>query len=249
MTVMDGEPPGACHAGRTMAPHPLDRAFLTGIDGVTDVALVRHGQQDFADDGVVADYVDPHLSELGRRQAETVADHLAVAFPTPDRPPVAVYSSDLHRARDTGVAIADRHGLTPTEIGDLREIGTFAEAPEGARMRDLVDDVTLAAMRQRFVRERRWDVYPYGEDGRNFRRRVMTALEAIALRHAGEHVVVACHGGVINVLVAEIVRTAADMVYRPAHASVHRFRHHDGQWAIDRLNEIHHLEAAGVLSY
>ena len=226
-----------------MAPSPIDRAFLTGIDGVTDVVLVRHGQQDFDEDGTLADFTDPHLSALGRRQIETVADHLA------GRTPVAVYSSDLHRARDTGLAIADRHGATPVEVGDLREIGTFAEAPEGARLRDLVDEVTLTAMRQRFVRERRWDVYPYGEDGRDFRRRVMTALETLALRHTAEYVVVACHGGVINVLVAEIVGATADMVFRPAHASVHRFRHHDGRWAIDRLNEVHHLEAADVLSY
>ena len=227
-----------------MSASPLDLAFLTHLDGVTEVVLVRHGQQDV--DPATArssDWVDPPLSEIGQRQAEVVAEHLRL------RRPDAVYTSALQRARVTGLVIAEHHGLEPIVEEHLAEIGTFSRLPEGKEPADVLTEEELRLVRERFVRERSWDVYPYGEPSAEFRRRVLDAFDAIAARHQGGYVVVACHGGVINALASRVAASPADMIFRPAHASVHRFRHLDGTWAIDRLNEAHHLEAAGILTH
>jgi broad specificity phosphatase PhoE len=222
---------------------PLDLAFLTGIEDVTEIVLVRHGQQD-VDPATArrADWIDPPLSATGRRQAEVVAEHLR------GRRPDAVYTSGLQRALDTGRAIAAHHRIEPIVDEQLAEIGTFSELPRDKELSDLLDEAELQAVRERFVRERRWDVYPYSEASADFRRRVLRSLDRIAADHPGGYVVVACHGGVINVLVAEVAASSTDMIFRPAHASTHWFRHRHETWAIDRLNEIHHLQAAGVLT-
>ena len=62
-----------------MQPTPLDRAFLTNIGTATELILVRHGQQVWPDPATstVSEWVDPPLSDLGRRQAEAVGLALA----------------------------------------------------------------------------------------------------------------------------------------------------------------------------
>ena len=78
----DAPPPAA----RTFSS--MDQAFLTGQPGTGELILVRHGQQQYPEAGMrkFADWVDPPLSELGRRQAEAVGRALA------GRPVAAVYS-------------------------------------------------------------------------------------------------------------------------------------------------------------
>jgi hypothetical protein len=60
-------------------PNVFDRAFLTGIEGVTEIVLVRHGEQYVPDwrGGPVGDIVDPPLSERGEAQARLVAERFS----------------------------------------------------------------------------------------------------------------------------------------------------------------------------
>jgi len=59
-------------------------------------------------------------------------------------------------------------------------------------------------------------------------------------------VVVACHGGVINAYVGEVIGLDTAMFFRPAHASVHRVRAHELTRALWSLNETHHLVGEGI---
>ncbi len=77
--------------------------------------IVRHGQCESGPEGFIQGQTDSPLTELGRRQAEAIADRLT------DEGFSAVYSSDLSRARDTAEAIASRHGLPVITTELVRE--------------------------------------------------------------------------------------------------------------------------------
>ena len=211
---------------------PIDRAFLYDGHDHGELILVRHGQQE---PHVGVNRKDPPLSEMGRRQAEAVGRHLSAE--TID----AVYSSHLHRARDTGAAIAGHHDADLVVREDLREIEVFRDLPDGGAPLDHFDRIVLAGVNERFMRERRWSVYPASERSGEFRDRVVTAIDGILASHVGERVVVACHGGVISAYLAVHLGLREDMFYRPFHASVHRVAFGDGRRVIRTLNETHYL--------
>ncbi|MYS83262.1 histidine phosphatase family protein [Embleya scabrispora] len=72
---------------------------------VTIVHLMRHGEVHNPHGILYGRLPDYHLSELGLKMAERVADHLA------GRDITHVVSSPLERAQETATPIADRHGL------------------------------------------------------------------------------------------------------------------------------------------
>src|SRR6266550_1715916 len=81
----------------TRAMRSLEAAFLIGVEGVTEVWLVRHA--DSYRDMVVAE--DPPLSALGREQAERLGERVR------RMKPAAVYSSPYRRATETAHGITD----------------------------------------------------------------------------------------------------------------------------------------------
>jgi broad specificity phosphatase PhoE len=227
------------------APRPLDRAFLTNDPEAGQLILVRHGQQQWPDHetSTVGDWVDPPLSEVGRRQAAAVAAYLA------DEPVTAVYSSTLKRAFETGRAVAEAHDVALQTIDQLEEINLYAGLPSDTRPIDVLGEKIVAGARERFILTRRWDSYPHSEGSADFRRRVGLAVEAAIADHPGETVVVACHGGVINSYLADLLDLSMDMFYRPVHASVHRVRFKGTSRVIDSLNEQAFLRDQDLLSH
>ena len=227
----------------TEAPHPsrlpavFDLAFLTDVEDVTELVLVRHGEQEIADArrGPVGDHIDPPLSARGRRQAELVGERFSTAHID------AVYSSNLQRANETGRQIARHHGLEVTVMEDLREIEVFRDIPPEQSALDFLGRSLLLGIRQRMMDEKRWDVYPYSESSFEFRKRTVNAIEAILATHPGERVVVACHGGVINAYIGHIIGVDYDMFFRPSHTAVNVVLAGHGVRALKSLNDVHHL--------
>jgi broad specificity phosphatase PhoE len=220
-------------------PGGLDIAFLTNEPGACELVLVRHGQQALPDrrDLRVGDIVDPPLSAIGRRQAE----HLGERFR--HRRVDAVYSSHLSRAVDTGRAVAVHHGLEPEVYEDLREVEVFSDLPADRRAADVLGADYLAGIRDRMARERRWDIYPGTESSVAFRNRVINRIDAIAATNPGRRVVIACHGGVINAYLAELLGARQDMLFRPAHTAVNVFvAGEHGRRAVRSLGDVAHLE-------
>lgn len=91
---------------------------------VATIVLVRHGESEWIREGRFQGRQDPPLSELGRRQADMVAQRLArrdehTPLPIPAGPPRAIWHSPLSRAADTARAIAfaqpDGVPLRPTD--------------------------------------------------------------------------------------------------------------------------------------
>ena len=116
----------------------LEKAFLIGVEGATEIWLMRHGDcyRDMQD----AD--DPPLSALGHDQAERLARRVRHAEPA------AVWSSPYRRALETARAITPNVHIDQRLIEMPLVIGTdgsldFQETPESAvaRMRAVVEDI------------------------------------------------------------------------------------------------------------
>jgi broad specificity phosphatase PhoE len=225
-------------AARQRVPSSFDIAFLSGVENVTEIILVRHGQQSFDPAGPMQQMIDPPLSELGEQQAKLVA--MALSTEKID----AVYASPLKRALETGREIARHHRLEPAVIDDLREVMIFEEMPADRTPIEVIGRERLAGIRQRMITEKSWDVYPYSESSFAFRKRIINAIEGIIATHPNQRVVVACHGGVINAYTGHVIGAKYDMFFRPAHTSINVVAAGGGVRALYRLNDAHHLETA-----
>ena len=86
----------------------LQRAYLIGVEGVTEIWLVRHA--DVYEQGELVS--DPALSPLGHRQAERLAQRLKSIGIR------AVYASPLRRAQQTAAALTEQVTTDPrlTEV-------------------------------------------------------------------------------------------------------------------------------------
>lgn len=225
-------------AARQRTPGAFDIAFLSDEDQVTELLLVRHGQQSYDPNGPVAQMVDPPLSELGQSQARLVG--MALSTERID----AVYASPLQRALETGREIARHHRLEPTVVPDLREVEVFRDVPQEKTALDYIGRLALMGTRHRMVQEKSWDVYPFSEPSYEFRKRVINTIEGIVATHPNQRIVVACHGGVINAYVGHVIGSRFDMFFRPAHASISVVAAGNDVRALYRLNDYHHLLTA-----
>jgi uncharacterized phosphatase len=157
---------------------------------VTTILLARHGETEWNREGRWQGWADPPLNDLGRVQAHELADQLrATTFD-------AVYASDLRRAHETAVILADPHGMAVVTDADLREIDLGAWS-----------GLTHAEIAERFPGGER----PDGETRDQHSVRVLAAVERIARAHPGERVLVVAHGGCVRAL----QRHLEDDVSRP----------------------------------
>jgi probable phosphoglycerate mutase len=213
----------------------LRNPFHPSLDGMCELLLIRHGEQQYSDGISMGDAVDAPLSDLGQRQAAAVGERLAATEIH------AVYSSTMQRARDTGAAVGQHHGLTPTELFELREIDLWRDFPQDKGLLDVLSKEELAGIHREHNETRRWDAYPYTEPREEFRGRIVSALERIVAEHHGERVVVACHGGVINAALAHALRSDLDALVSVHHTSITTVRGADSRRAVISVNDFQHV--------
>ena len=213
----------------------LDNPFLSSLDGLCELLLVRHGEQRFFDGMTMGDAYDPALTDLGRRQAEAVGARLA------ETPIDAVYCSTMQRARDTAAAIATPHGLTPTVEHELREVDPWESFPRDKRLRDVYTKEQLVEIFSQAHRERRYDAYPHCEDPEGFRRRVVGTIDRIGAEHIGQRVVVTCHGGVIGAYLSRCFESRVDNVMAIHHTSISVVRISGERRVVLSANDYQHL--------
>jgi len=130
------------------AMRSLEAAFLIGVEGTTEIWLVRHGD---CYEGM-AEGPDPALSPTGRRQAEKLAERLRHVEH------VAVYCSPARRALETAREIDpnprvdERLMEMSFELSDENQI-VFTETPQDVvrRMGALIDEITKAHPGERVI--------------------------------------------------------------------------------------------------
>ncbi|MBK8559851.1 histidine phosphatase family protein [Candidatus Amarobacter glycogenicus] len=215
----------------------FDRAFLTDIEGITELIFVRHGEQHIPDPrtGPVGGTFDPPLSERGEQQAKVVGERLSV-----DRIDV-VYASPLKRALETGRQVARHHRMEPIVVDDLREIEVFRDIPPTVLQWTFSARVSCSASGSGCCARRSGMSTRIPESSFDFRKRTVNAVESIIAQNEGKRVVIACHGGVINAYVGHIIGVDYDMFFRPAHCSISVVFSGQGVRALQSLNDVHHL--------
>jgi probable phosphoglycerate mutase len=224
-------------------PFSVRDPFFINDSGVTHLTLVRHAQQAYPHEDVFdhTAWDDPQLSQLGHTQAHAVAALLG------EQPVQAVYCSTMSRARQTAEMIASTHGLPVIPVADLREVDSYRDLPDDVAPTDVIDAQEWQERQDRYRVERRWDLIPFSEPSVDFRARVLAAVREIVDRHPGERIVIICHGGVINAVIADALGLDEDLFFLPYHASLSTLVDKDGVRRLFSVNEHRHLHP-GILT-
>ena len=168
----------------------------------TRIVAVRHGETAWNAETRIQGQLDIALNATGEWQARRLAEALA------GESLAAVYTSDLLRAHRTASVVAEFHQQQQlkTDKG-LREraFGHF-------------EGMTWAAIHETWPEDaRRWrkrdPLFSPGETGESlivFRERVLRTLDRLAAPHAGEQILLAAHGGVLDVLYRAATRQELD---------------------------------------
>ena len=202
----------------------------------TRLVLIRHGESKVTVERVIGGFrTCTGLSDLGRQQAERLRDRLA---DTGELVAGALYSSNFLRARETAEIIAPALGLPV-----LEEAG-FGEHDPGPDC----DGMTFDAFVDRYGTGHHWEdpfaeSFPGGETIAAFHHRVGVAAYEIVQRHAGQTIVVCCHGGVVNALIRQFLRLppTGGFELQTTNCSITEFVRREKQWRFERYNDAAHL--------
>ncbi len=222
------------------------------------LTLIRHAQPAYVVDGVA--WSDPSLTELGRDQAQRVAERVK-QWDIDE-----LWVSTMVRARETAEPIAEETGLEPQVMGWLAEIQNPPDW-DGSPADEIEE--FFASAQDRTVDEL-WEGAPGGESFRDFHKRIHGGLdETFATRGITQanpahlwsgvderRVVVVAHGGTNALIVGKLL--GVDAVpwewdrFSHVHSGVSRLvsrptaGHH--AWSLRALSDRTHLPPEMVTS-
>jgi probable phosphoglycerate mutase len=186
-----------------------------------ELLLIRHALPVRIDEGPGAGPADPALAELGRAQADAVAEWLA------DEEVDAIWCSPMRRARETAAPIAARLGLEVVVEDGIAEYD-----------RESASYIPVEELKA--ANDPRW--YEVPEHPEHFRGVVVEAVERIVEAHPRQRVAVVCHGGVINVYTGHVLGLDDPLFFLPGYTSISRvLAASSGERSISTLNETAHL--------
>lgn len=203
---------------------------------MTELLFIRHGETDWNRQQRFQGHIDVPLNDVGQAQAQRLAQRLVGE--AHDR----LFSSDLLRARQTAAPLAAAWHRDTVAVPGLREqnFGVLEglDAPTIQRQHPdlwrlwLQQDAHFAA--------------PGGESALQFHARVLAAVHELAATHAGEHLVVVTHGGVLDMLWRTVHGLPLSGLRQCAipNTGVNRLRWAAGALQIEVWGDASHLEAA-----
>jgi alpha-ribazole phosphatase len=188
---------------------------------MTRIYLIRHGETEGADSRRYKGHIDAPLSENGIEQIKRVAEYImrdgnvgarrAVPLRNGcERSLTAVYCSDLSRAIKSAEIIAEPYGLKPIIVKGIKErsFGVW-EGMSFDEIKEKWPDAFNA-----------WAANPLkfspmdGESTMEVRDRVIKAFEEIMKNHNGQNIAIVSHGGVIRVLLCEMLGIPLENIFR-----------------------------------
>lgn len=194
-----------------------------------ELLLIRHAEPIRVVDA--AGPADPHLHERGIVQAARLATWLEAEELH------AVWSSPMHRARETAEAVAAAQGLPVLVDEELAEFDR--EATSYIPLEEL-----KAARDERYLAMLDGKLEDYDTDSATFQAGVVAAIERVVARHARQRVAVVAHGGVINAYLAHVLGIERMLFFEPRYTSVSRvLAASSGERSVLTLNETGHLRS------
>ncbi len=171
--------------------------------------LARHGETDWNREGRWQGHADVALNERGRGQAKELAARLV------DEPIDVIYASDLQRAHETALIIAEQKRMPVITDAGLREIDV-------GRWSGLTPD----EIAQRLPGMTAHD----GETNDQHLARVVDAFRRIAVREIGRRVLVVSHGKTLRVIRRHAAGRPVSLL---ANCETARLRFVDGAFVAD----------------
>jgi probable phosphoglycerate mutase len=205
--------------------------------GATEVVLVRHGASADAVPGepfpLSDGHGDPPLSPVGELQARAMAERLA------EERLAGLFVTGLTRTVQTAMPLAERLGVEPRVVPELREVklGEW----EGGEFRIRMHDGDPIAIRA--ILEERWDVIPGAESMEYLAARVKAGIASIVDAVGPDASAAAVvHGGIIGELCRQATGSRPFAFIHADNCSLSRIVVlPDGRWLLRTFNDIAHL--------
>jgi probable phosphoglycerate mutase len=202
------------------------------------IILVRHGEAEHMVSDLTEGWTNSDLTEEGRAQADAVAQWRSEELSGES---VRILCSDLNRAVQTTESIAEALGVDFTRHMAIRELNNGVAAGKTKQeAKPFLDGSTTISID--------WHPYPKSESWREFYSRVSAFMFDLSL---DETVIVVCHGGTINMIVAWWLGLEPEHMNRvffecaPTGVTIlhsDRLENH----AVERLNDTYHLTRNGA---
>jgi len=154
--------------------------------------LVRHGEVEESYHHKFGGRIDMDLSPLGHRQAAALAEYLK-------RHSIdVIYASPMKRAQQTLAALTNHASQPPFTREELREVD-FGDWT-GLGWDEVRTRYQVSAFE--WLHQLEQAAIPNAECAGRLRSRVEPCLQAMRDEHAGQSIVVVCHGGVIRMMLS-----------------------------------------------
>jgi broad specificity phosphatase PhoE len=162
----------------------------------TQLVLLRHAEVEESYHRVFGGRIDMNLSAHGHEQAKALAAWL-------QRQPLdALYASPMKRVQQTLAPFLAAQTHTPVILPGLREID-FGDWT-GLTWDAVLEKHKISAFQWLDQLER--GAIPNAESGADYRARIEPCVREILRKHSGQNVAIACHGGVIRVILAILLK-------------------------------------------
>ncbi|MBN8215223.1 MAG: histidine phosphatase family protein [Spirochaetes bacterium] len=198
--------------------------------------LLRHGETAWNSEGKYQGQLDIPLNERGRQQALLASRWMA------RRRLDAIYTSDLSRALNSALPIAEACGVAAVPLAELRE-----------RHMGAYQGLSFEEIREKFPETKRKDYrtfarIPGGESAEAFLERVDRAIDRLAETHADGRILAVTHGGFIYYHIRHLLGlpVSTELHVKVANASVHIFDRRESGWTINALGITEHLGGEDV---
>ena len=188
---------------------------------VTKVYLIRHGETEDADARRYKGHLDVPLSGRGVEQIKQLTSYMvrncsgllneARCGANKEQDTLdAVYTSTLGRAIESAEIIARPFGLTPLVVEGLKE-----------RNFGLWEGMTFDEIREKWPEAfTAWADNPVqfspkeGESTLEVKERALKAFNGITQRHGGEAIAIISHGGIIRIILCELLGMPLENIFR-----------------------------------
>ncbi|KGP92308.1 phosphoglycerate mutase [Pontibacillus chungwhensis BH030062] len=195
-----------------------------------EIILIRHGESEADLLNVHEGRADFSLTELGHKQAQTMAERVSLDFP-----PEVIWTSTLKRAKETTSCLIDRLNSEINYEADLMEHnnGVFAGVPfeEAAKLS---------------MPKEPHDRFPEGESFIEFRMRIERIFSKIVTSSTQhKRIAIVAHGGVINNILQAFLKNPVnqDFWFKTDDTGIHLVEMKEDERVIHFLNDTSHLSS------